>query len=86
MTAPISILIPIIGGKDRAQAIKNEMLIESRLDAAIETFHATQPPAGLPDPVITDHPIDPELQTGESLLLGGAMQISAPWTKGEDDG
>lgn len=35
-------------------------------------------------PIITDHPIDPELQTGESRLLGGAMQITAPYRKTED--
>jgi hypothetical protein len=29
--------------------------------------------------VITHHPIDPELQTGDSQLLGGAMEIKAPW-------
>jgi len=31
-------------------------------------------------PKYTEHPINPELQTGESRLLGGAMQLSAPWS------
>lgn len=30
-------------------------------------------------PVYIEHPIDPELQTGESKLLGGAMELKAPW-------
>jgi hypothetical protein len=30
-------------------------------------------------PIITEHPIDEELQTGESKLLGGGLQITAPW-------
>ena len=32
-----------------------------------------------PEPVITHHPIDKKLQTGDSLLLGGGMSIQAPW-------
>jgi len=40
----------------------------------------------VPDPVVTHHPIDPELQTGDSRLLGGAMEISAPWHKGDSNG
>jgi len=27
------------------------------------------------------HPINPELQTGESQLLGGPMSIHAPWKR-----
>jgi hypothetical protein len=46
--------------------------------AAIEDWHATQPP-DLAPPEIIHHPIDPELQTGESQLLGGAMEIRSPW-------
>lgn len=30
-------------------------------------------------PVVIHHPVDTELQTGESQLLGGAMEIKAPW-------
>jgi hypothetical protein len=33
----------------------------------------------LPKPVITHHPIDDTLQTGDSRLLGGGMSIQAPW-------
>lgn len=32
-----------------------------------------------PKPVITEHPIDETLQTGESRLLGGGISIQAPW-------
>jgi hypothetical protein len=79
VSAPISILVPIIGGKDRAQAIKNEMLIESRLDAAIDAFHATQPPA-MAEPLISEQPVNPDLQTGDSAMLGGEMRIQSPWS------
>ena len=32
-------------------------------------------------PIVTEHPIDPVLQTGESQKLGGALQLTAPWYK-----
>jgi hypothetical protein len=34
------------------------------------------PPA---KPVVIEHPIDDTLQTGDSRLLGGAMEIKSPW-------
>jgi hypothetical protein len=37
-----------------------------------------------PEPIIVEHPIDDELQTGDSRLLGGAMSIHAPWDRGEN--
>jgi hypothetical protein len=30
-------------------------------------------------PIYREHPIDLDLQTGESQKLGGAMQLTAPW-------
>ena len=30
-------------------------------------------------PIYIEHEIDPELQTGESRKLGGAMELRAPW-------
>lgn len=30
-------------------------------------------------PIYIEHPIDPELQTGESRKLGGAIELKAPW-------
>jgi hypothetical protein len=35
-------------------------------------------------PIYTGHPVDPELQTGDSQKLGGAMQLTAPWHKDQD--
>jgi hypothetical protein len=31
--------------------------------------------------VVLEHPPDPELQTGESAKLGGAMSIHVPWKR-----
>ena len=42
----------------------------------MDDWHETQPPA--PAPVITQQPIDPVLQTGDSRLLGGAIRIAGP--------
>jgi hypothetical protein len=41
-------------------------------------------------PIYREHKIDPELQTGESQKLGGAIQLTSPWYQGvswdvEDD-
>jgi hypothetical protein len=55
-------------------------MLPGRLDAAEREWHAAQPAE--PKPVIKHHPIDPALQTGASQLLGGAMNISAPWKDG----
>jgi len=55
------------------------MLIKPRLDAAIDAYHATQPPA-MADPVISEQPINPELQPGDSALLGGELRIQSPWS------
>jgi hypothetical protein len=49
------------------------------IDQQVDAFHAAQPKA--PDPVIIEHPINPVLQTGDSQLLGGAMEIKAPWKR-----
>ena len=45
------------------------------IDQQVDAFHAAQPKA--PDPVIIEHPIEP----GDSQLLGGAMEIKAPWKR-----
>lgn len=55
------------------------MLIESHLDAAIDSFHASHPP-NIPEPEISEEPIDLSLQTGDSALLGGEMRIRSPWS------
>jgi hypothetical protein len=51
--------------------------LENQIESDIEREEAARP-------IYTEHPIDPELQTGESQKLGGAMQLTAPWYK--DDG
>jgi hypothetical protein len=56
-------------------AEKFRATLPAKLDAAEDDWHATQPKA--PDPVIIEHPIDP----GDSRLLGGAMEIKAPWKR-----
>ena len=77
-----------IGWKERlrreAVRRKNELLTPVRITQAVEDWHAAQPPA-TPPPVVTDHPVDPELQTGEAAKLGGAMSIHAPWKRDQSD-
>jgi len=51
--------------------------LENQIESEIEREEAARP-------IYIEHPIDPELQTGESQKLGGAMQLTAPWYKGKD--
>lgn len=51
--------------------------LENRIESEIEREKANQP-------IYTEKPIDPELQTGESQELGGEMRLTAPWYKEED--
>ena len=60
-----------------ANALINEAKTLASLDQQVAAWHAAQPKA--PDPVIIEHPIDDTLQTGDSRLLGGAMEIKSPW-------
>ena len=53
-------------------------MLPGKLDKAEADWHAAQPAE--PEPVITHHPVDDNLQTGESRKLGGAMEIKAPWS------
>lgn len=52
--------------------------LENRIQAEIELEKQNKP-------IYTEHPIDPVLQTGESQKLGGAMQLTAPWYKHEQE-
>ena len=63
---------------DAKQFIAEQKTLAS-IDQQVNAFHAAQPTA--PDPVIIEHPIDPVLQTGDSQLLGGAMEIKSPWSE-----
>jgi len=65
-----------------AKDFKFQATLKPRLDRAVEDWHKTQPEAT--DPVVVDEPIDDELQTGDSRLLGGGMSIHAPWTNNSD--
>ena len=71
--------MPIIGRKDLAAQYRNEALIAPRLDQAIDDWLDTQPAP--PEPEVIEHTIDPDLQTGDSALLGGAISIHAPWNR-----
>ena len=62
-----------------AKRLINEAKTLASIDAAEDAFHAAQPTA--PDPVIIEHPVDPVLQPGASQLLGGAIEIKAPWSR-----
>jgi hypothetical protein len=44
---------------------------------AIEDWHQSQPEAD--QPLYSQSPPDPELQTGASQLLGGEQRLRAPW-------
>lgn len=46
--------------------------LENRIESEIEREKQNKP-------IYIEHPIDPELQTGESKKLGGAMELRAPW-------
>lgn len=50
------------------------------MTVTIEDWHASQP-ADMPRPVVIHHPVDTELQTGDSALLGGAIEIKSPWKR-----
>jgi hypothetical protein len=54
--------------KARLDMIELDNRIKSDLEREIEQR-----------PIYRKHPIDHDLQTGESQKLGGAMQLTAPW-------
>ena len=58
-----------------AKAFVAEQKTIASIDQQVDAWHAAQPKA--PDPVIIEHPIEPSA----SQLLGGAMEIKAPWKR-----
>lgn len=46
--------------------------LENRAQAELELERASKP-------IYIEHPVDPELQTGASKELGGAIELKAPW-------
>ena len=62
-----------------AKQFINEAKTLASIDQQVDAWHKAQPEP--PAPVIVEHPIDDTLQTGDSRLLGGAMEIKAPWKR-----
>jgi len=54
------------------------LTLPTKIDQAEADWHAAQPAE--PQPVITHEPVNDELQTGDSRLLGGPMSIKSPWS------
>jgi len=54
-------------------------MLPGRLDDAEREWRAAQPAE--PEPTVVHHEIDDTLQTGDSRLLGGAMEIKATWRR-----
>ena len=62
-----------------AKQLINEAKTLASIDQQVDAWHEAQPEP--PAPVIVEHPIDDTLQTGDSRLLVGAMEIKAPWKR-----
>ena len=76
------VFVTLVNTKPRDAAVRqliNEHKTLASIDKAVEEWHEAQPAA--PAPINIEHPIDDTLQTGESRLLGGAMEIKAPWKR-----
>jgi hypothetical protein len=58
-----------------AKQLINEQKTLASIDQQVSAFHAAQPDP--PAPIIIERPIEP----GDSQLLGGAMEIKAPWKR-----
>ena len=58
-----------------AKQLINEAKTIASIDQQVDDWHAAQPDP--PAPIIIEHPIEP----GDSQLLGGAMEIKAPWKR-----
>ena len=59
---------------DAKQFIAEQKTLAS-IDQQVDDWHAAQPDP--PAPIIIKRPIEP----GDSQLLGGAMEIKAPWKR-----
>lgn len=62
--------------------------VKRQLDDAIREYERSIGDYGvsrIPLPRYIEKPINPELQTGESKLLGGEMRLCAPWVDGCPD-
>ena len=75
-------MVTLFSTKPRDAEVKqfiNEAKTLASIDQQIDTWHEAQPEP--PAPIIVEHLIDDTLQTGDSRLLGGAMEIKAPWKR-----
>jgi len=58
--------------------------VRREVDEAIRNYERQTGDDGtirLPSPIYSEKPVDPELQSGESALLGGEIRICAPWVQ-----
>jgi hypothetical protein len=63
-----------------AKQFINEQKTIASIDTQVVQFMAEQEKIDVDlAPVIVNYPIDDTLQTGDSRLLGGGMNIQAPW-------
>lgn len=60
-----------------------ELTLPSKIDKAEQDYFKQAPIAKPPEPIIIEHPINTITQTGESIKLGGPIEIKAPWYDGE---
>jgi hypothetical protein len=56
----------------KLKATLDTIEIDNIIQAELELEKANQP-------IYKEHPVDSELQTGESQKLGGMLQLTAPW-------
>lgn len=59
--------------------------VRREVDEAIRNYERETGDDGtveLPSPIYLEKPVNPELQPGESALLGGEMRLCAPWVSG----
>jgi hypothetical protein len=59
-----------------------EYKVRREVDESIRNYERETGDDGtvrLPPPIYLEKPVNPELQTGESALLGGEMRLCAPW-------
>lgn len=71
-----------ISPQDRLWQARNEAATIARVDAAIARYKA-ETLEQQAQPKIAHHPINPDLQTGESRKLGGAMEVRAEHAQGD---
>ena len=63
-----------------AKQLINEAKTLASIDQQVDAWHDAQPPMTQP-PVVVEHPVDVDTQTGDSQLLGGPISIHAPWER-----